>query len=286
MSKARGDAALKKVPWATGEPDPLRGLSGTDLTTAQALLGSGKVRYVSYPDATDLQPIADAPTGLGNIIKAYETKFGDRQLVVYHDGDIGDITFTHVPAYMQTSGQGANRVYYTMSYTVPATVVIGDLNGDGDTLDEGETRDGVNPDKFFIAWGGHIAVGYDGDERVGDIKDDWGRNMGAGTGTGADYHVRLEDWTPNGNVGNQDNQVMASAVISPGVKFGHKFIDPDGDGVWDPGELGAGDWVIHVKAPSPTATSRTARPSPRSRAWTSASTGSSSSRAPTRSGKS
>ena len=73
---------------------------------------------------------------------------------------------------------------------------------------------------MFLAFGGHIAIGYDGGTKTGGIADDWGLGMGGGAISGAPYHINMESWEPDGNIGSQDNQIMASAVIAPGVKCG------------------------------------------------------------------
>ena len=102
------------------------------------------------------------------------------------------------------------------------------------------------PNQMFLAWGCHIAVGYDGAVRSGGIDDDWGLGLGAGSISGGSYHCKNVSWLPDGNIGSQDNQIMSASVIAPGFKSGYKFNDLDNDGVKDAGEPGLGEWVINV----------------------------------------
>ena len=187
--QARADAAFKGLAWT--DLDPLGQLKpGTDAYNAASyLLASGTRDQAAFPDT-----FTGAPTDFAGIVAAYEGAYGDRMLDIYHDGDMTDISFD--AAYLDKE-----LVYYTVKYRVP----------DG----------GTAPNRVFFAWGGHIAVGYDGKA----LADDWGLGMGAGAINGGPYHVRTESWDPGGNLGAQDNQIMAAAVIAPGVKSGHKYDD-------------------------------------------------------------
>jgi uncharacterized repeat protein (TIGR01451 family) len=209
--QAKADASFKGLPWSS--LDPYGQLSGDALSAAQNLLGSGTRTQVAFPDA--ITGIPDPGGKFAGIVAAYESAYGDRLLDIYHDGDMSDVAF-NTPYYDK------DLVYYTFKFKVPA--------------------DGTAPNQIFLAFGGHIAVGYDGST----IADDWGLGMGAGAIEGGPYHVRSESWNPGGNLGAKDNQIMAAAVIAPGLKSGYKFEDLDGDGTKDVGESGLSNWTIYA----------------------------------------
>ena len=218
--QAKADAAYKTLPWAAGEPDPLGEAIGADATAAAtALLGGGSVKHVSFPDT-----FTGAPAAFAGIVGAYEGAYGDRRLDLIHDGDITEASFSSAALAGNLTDNGTVFVLYTLKYKAGATL----------------------PDQMFLAFGGHIAIGYDGGTKTGGLADDWGLGMGGGAISGAPYHINMESWEPDGNVGSQDNQIMASAVIAPGVKWGYKFNDLDGDGVRDAGEPGLSGWTINV----------------------------------------
>ena len=73
-------------------------------TTAKYLLpttyggtGNGTLRLVDFPDSVDLGTTPGAiamESRLAEIITAYELEYGNRQLTLYHDGTITDISIT------------------------------------------------------------------------------------------------------------------------------------------------------------------------------------------------
>jgi protocatechuate 3,4-dioxygenase beta subunit len=217
--QAEADGAFKGLPWSSF--NHLANLQNTYLTPAKYLLpaqyggdGNGTLAQPAFPDTIVGMPAPEA-TKLAGIIAAYEAKYGDRRLDIFHDGNLLEqptITAALQGSLNYSSSGGTIYVNYTVKMKPDPT---------------------SKPNRLYIGWGGHIAVGYDGSAKFGGIDDDWGLGMGAGAISGAPYHIKMAGWAPDGNIGSQDNQIMASAVIAPGLKSGYKFDDRNGNGVWD-----------------------------------------------------
>lgn len=67
--------------------------------------------------------------------------------------------------------------------------------------------------QFVFIWtGGHLAkASYWNDASFGSFQ-----KLGAASAAGASFHERLIGWDAGSSIGNQDNQVQAGAVVSPG----------------------------------------------------------------------
>ncbi|MGH3132147.1 MAG: prealbumin-like fold domain-containing protein [Gaiellaceae bacterium] len=98
----------------------------------------------------------------------------------------GTITSVSPYSHDDPSGTSDSYAHVTLTYSVPTTA-------DDDV-------------KVMLLFGAHIAAS------VGPRG--WGANVGAGSISGGPYHVRITA-ADGASVGNRDNQIMSSAILSP-----------------------------------------------------------------------
>ena len=146
-------------------------------------------------------------------IRAYEERYGDRFLNIYHNGTMSDVQLSYVYPSPE-SENSVTDVTYTLTW-------------------HGSAND------FLVAFGGHIAVGVDRPRIAG-----WGKGFGSANIQGSPHHVKFGgllytgDWDGDGTVepteidysvvgGGRDNAFTCGSVGVAGDKTGTKYLEGD-----------------------------------------------------------
>ena len=168
------------------------GVPGTACTTLAATTPTN----VTVPDDAFVSHDGSTQTR----IDQYETLFGDRTVSLYANGAVTGATLSL--SHVDTGGIVANGadtgdtdISWTLSWTGAATDVM-------------------------VTFGAHVAKG------VG--LTGWGAKTGASSISGAPYHVSL-DTLDGASLGSQDNQMMGTTVVVPGVLTVNKVLSPASD---------------------------------------------------------
>jgi len=121
----------------------------------------------------------------------------------------GTITGTSAYSHDDPSETSDEYAHITLTYSVPSTA------------------DGA---KVMLLFGGHLAAS------IGPRG--WGAGLGAGSISGGPYHIRITA-ADGASVGNRDNQIMSSAILSP-AHIVIKKVAVGGDATFDYTATGPG----------------------------------------------
>ena len=175
-----------------GNLNPCVGVPGTTCTTLAATAPTN----VTVPDDAFVSHDGSTQTR----IDQYETLFGDRSVSLYANAAVSGATLSL--SHVDTGGVVANGadtgdtdISWTLSWTGAASDVM-------------------------LTFGAHVAKG------VG--LTGWGAKTGASSISGAPYHVSL-DTLDGASLGSQDNQMMGTTVVVPGILTVNKVLSPASD---------------------------------------------------------